>query len=264
MNFLFDYSFQAEGLVDIGIKRTSNQDEVIIIPEFGFFAVSDGMGGLVNGKETAAMIAQMMPEMIENASAELKSDVTPEYAAQILCELVCMISDNIFDTANKGGQYHFGATLSGVWLVGTHAVFVNLGDSRGYYLKKRKRAIRQITKDHSNAAIMVEQGELTALQAKRHPASSQLNRFVGMSRPALPETFIEKILPGDCLLLCSDGLHGMVEEHELRKIMIDAKSGLMVCQRMVDKANQNGGDDNISVVYIKIGRKNLRRTCRGA
>ena len=248
----FDLGFSAFALADIGVKRTSNQDEVIVCPEAGFYAVSDGMGGLANGGKTSQMIRQILPAMMDTALSDLLQDLSPEHAAGLLSVQISAISDTIYETGNKDNRFHFGATLSGVWLTGRHAVFVNLGDSRGYLLPRYKKKIRQITNDHSITALMIEQGEITKEEARHHPARSSITRFAGMTAPATPDVFIREVKPGDRILLCSDGLHGMVDDAALPSIMRSSKNPARVCERLVARANANGGKDNISVVFIRI------------
>jgi PPM family protein phosphatase len=248
---LFQYGFRDFALVDTGKCRNTNQDEVISCPELGFFAVCDGMGGLSNGGDTSHMIATILPKLIEQAAADLANKPDSALAGDRLDEYIQMVSNNIYNTAYKG-KINFGATLSCIWLVDEYAVFANLGDSRGYLLPKYKKTLRQITQDHNVAAIMVAQGELTKEEARSHPASSRLTRFVGMPSPAIPEIFIEKVTPGDRLLLCSDGLHGMVQDINIRKILRSSRSPQTVCKRLIEAANENGGKDNISAAYIQI------------
>jgi serine/threonine protein phosphatase PrpC len=252
---LFKYAFQAAALVDIGQKRSSNQDEVITCPEQGFYAVSDGMGGLPNGGGgvTSGMIKQVLPLMMHEAVSMLEGEPAPEHAAELLKQQVQMLSDNIYDTGNSERHTYFGATLSGVWLIGRHALFVNLGDSRGYLLPRFKKNIRQVTTDHNLAAILVELGELSKEEARNHPSSSSLVQFAGMPAPAKPDVFVCEVRPGDRLLLCSDGLYGMVDDGRLPRLMRSARrSPDKVCRNLIDEANACGGRDNISAVYLKI------------
>lgn len=249
---IFDYGYRFAGLVDAGKKRAVNEDEVICCPEHGFFAVSDGMGGLTSGGKTSDMVKQVMPGLIKNAYKDLSDDPAPDHAAALLMQQVAVISDSVFETGNRDGHFCFGATICGVWLVGDKAVFVNLGDSRGYYLPRYKKTLNQITLDHNIAGILVERGELTKSEAKNHPASSRLTRFVGMETPSSAEAFIVDVQPGDRLLVCSDGLHGIAEEDRMRCLMRSSRSPKTVCRRLINEANANGGRDNISTVYIKI------------
>jgi serine/threonine protein phosphatase PrpC len=137
-----------------------------------------------------------------------------------------------------------------VWLVGEHAVFANLGDSRGYLLNFRKRRIRQVTTDHTVAQILVANGELSRKDARSHPSTSTVTRFVGMESPALPETFTVKIKHGDYILLCSDGLYNTVPDERLPTLLRSSKKIDNVVKRLVDEANLAGGRDNISAVLI--------------
>ena len=249
---LFQHRFTAAFRVDIGAKRSSNQDEIICCPEYGFFAVSDGMGGLRGGKETSAMIAQALPGMIKAAYQELKGNPLPERAAELLQEQAALISDNIYEKLNRDSDFAYGATLCGLWLVGSDAVFVNLGDSRGYLLGAGKENIRQVTKDHNVAAALVANGELSREEARGHRVSSILTRFVGMEAPALPEAFVVELAPGDRILICSDGLHGMVEDARITGLLGADDNPEQVVKLLIDEANLAGGRDNISAIYIKI------------
>jgi len=249
--------------VDIGKERSSNQDEVIVCPKAGFFAVSDGMGGLPDGGKASQIIKKTLPGRIKTASETLRENPLPEDAAKLLKEQIEGINDMVFfsgllknQSQNKGkivinGTPESGATLSGVWLTGDHAVFVNLGDSRGYLLPRNRRKIRQITQDHNVAAKLVKNGCLTKKEALSHRTSCMLTRFVG-NMPAEPDIFIRKVSPGDKILLCSDGLYGMVNEEMLPTIMRSSDNPEHVCEQLVEEANTNGGRDNISVVYIEV------------
>lgn len=254
-NDSFKYDFRAAAWVDIGRRRSSNQDEIIECPKSGFFAVSDGMGGLQDGGETSAFIKKILPDMIRNAASDIKKEHSPKKIAAVLQEQVRTLSDSIYDTGNRDGHYRFGATVSGVWLMGRYAVFVNLGDSRGYILRRYRRNVWQVTTDHNVAALLVAKGELTREEAQSHPSRNRLNRFVGMQSPALPDVFVEEVKPGDRILLCSDGLHGMIDDRKFARILRSSGNMTSVCRKLIDTANENGGHDNISVVYIRIRRK---------
>lgn len=245
----FPYGFSFAGQKDIGRSRNTNQDEIILCPDMGVFAVSDGMGGLQQGAKAAVYVQEAIPTMMPFARKDAQ---TTEEAGAAFAETVRMVSDRLFNTANTEAHIGFGATFCGVWLFQNKAIFANLGDSRGYLLPKYKKTISQVTEDHNIAAIMVKNGELSKADAAGHPASSRLTRFIGMPPPALPDYFICDIEPGDRILLCSDGLYGMVRDRELARILRSSKSPQTVCERLIRQANENGGNDNISAVYIKI------------
>ena len=248
----FDFIFRAAGMKDIGRLRESNQDEVVLCPEIGFFAVSDGMGGLSGGALASEYVGKSMPELMRIGANEFSEHKNIEEAAKAFRDTVRMMSDNLFEAGNAERRFTYGATFSGVWLLGNKAIFVNLGDSRGYLLSRFKKRPIQITEDQNIAGILVKQGELTREAAKNHPASSRLTAFVGMKPPAEPEAFIVELHPGDRILLCSDGLYGMVGEWELAQLMRASRSPERVCARLIERANENGGRDNISAAYIRI------------
>lgn len=249
----FQYDYAAAGMADIGKTRSSNQDEIVLLPEQGFFAVSDGMGGLSNGAEAAKYVHNALPLLIEAGAEDYGQSPESDFAEYLLLSTAQMLSDRLFEKVNSPKQIRFGATLAGVWLLENKAYFVCLGDSRGYLLPKYKKSIVQITQDMNVAGILVQNGELTKEEARTHPASSRLTAYVGMPAPATPEVFVEEVRPGDRILLCSDGLYGLVEEKELARLMRSSRSPERICRRLIDRANENGGTDNISAVYIRIG-----------
>ena len=256
----FDYGFSVGTLVNIGKKRSSNQDEVIACHESGFYAVSDGMGGLPKGGQTSAYIKKVLPERIEGALEQLSECPSADYAADLLTKQIVEINETVYKSENLGNwSEKAGATLSGVWLTGNHAIFVNLGDSRGYILPQHRKKIRQITNDHNMAALLVRTGNITKEEARFHWTSSMLTGFIGKTPPVLPDYYIREVHPGDQILLCSDGLSGMVSDTVLPSIMRSSANPDCVCERLVETANENGGRDNISVVYIQIVKGGKRK-----
>lgn len=257
MKIPFDFEICYAGLKDVGQKREENQDEVLLCPELRFFGVSDGMGGLSDGGRTSEMISRVLPDMLKQSLTEQTEPLTAERVSELLIESVTLISNSIYETGNQGRSTAFGATLSGAMLIGTKAVFVNIGDSRGYLLRRKDGVLSRVTRDHNVAAMLVESGDLTPEQAKHHATSSRITRFMGMPAPAQPETFIETIEPGDILLFCSDGLHGMLEEDALTSILTHHSDPEQVCLRLIDAANAAGGNDNISAVYVRVKKRGL-------
>lgn len=253
MSDLFDYTIRFAGLADIGRRRKENQDQVVLAPGQSFFAVSDGMGGLEKGGVSSIWVRDAMPLLLGTYQKELEKTKNPQAAADHLKHCVTALSDQLFSQGNRRDWYRYGATLAGVLLVGKKAVFVWLGDSRGYLLPKYHRNPDQMTEDMNIAGLLVKAGEMTKEEAAGSPASSRLTAFVGMEPPAAPEVSVVEVKPGDRILLCSDGLYGMVEEREIARILRSSRNPEKVCRRLIQRANENGGRDNISAVYIKIG-----------
>lgn len=242
----FAYSLRYAGITDQGLKRSSNQDELILAPELGLFGVSDGMGGVAFGDIAAKYVSQALPLMVGNMeSAE------GEALAEGLRRTVNTVSDALYNNQNTHGT-RCGATAAAVQLSGEQAYFLWLGDSRGYLLPKYKKTLRPMTKDMNLAGLLVELGEITAEEAKTSPLSSRLTAFVGMTSPAEAAVNAVKVRPGDRLLLCSDGLYSMLEDREIARLLRSSRSPEKVCRRLVEAANAAGGRDNISAVYIRI------------
>ena len=248
----FSFAFEYAGASDTGRMRKENQDRIVLDETHGFFAVSDGMGGLRCGADAASYVCASIPRLLTICAEEGAEDEPVTDQAERLRQLVCMLSDQLYRTGNADGRFDYGATLVGVWLCQDCAAFVSLGDSRGYLLTADENELIQITQDMNIAGIMERNGQLTHSQARLSPASSQLTAFVGMAEPATPETFVRKLCPGDTLLLCSDGLHSMVPEDEISEILRADNEPQEICQALINAANAHGGRDNISCVVIKV------------
>ena len=258
----FRYEYRFAGQVDIGKSRKSNQDEVILSPERGFFAVSDGMGGLEQGGKASEYVKKALPVTIGTGEYKF-SQLNAEEVSDFLRNTVRLISDRLYEQGNAWGHIRFGATLAGVLLHDDKAIFVCLGDSRGYLLPKYKKNPVQISEDMNIAGYLVRNGEMTKEQAKNDYRSSRLTAFVGMPEPATPETYIVDVKPGDRILLCSDGLYGMVDERKMARIMRSSGNPETVCGKLIDEANKNGGRDNISAAYIYISARDAPASVGG-
>lgn len=247
----FAYSFRAAGLTDIGKRRSSNQDRVFLSPELGLFGVSDGMGGLAAGETAARYVSEAMPVMVSHAAGEPGDLKDPAMAAELLRAAADTVSDCLYESQNRDAVL-CGATEVSLWLRGDSAVYSWLGDSRAYLLPKYKKTLRPLTEDMNVAALLVREGLLKKEDAGSHPGASQLIAYVGMPAPAESAAGAVKLSRGDRLLLCSDGLYGMVEEREIARILRSSRSPETVCRRLIEAANAAGGRDNISAVYIII------------
>lgn len=258
-NSFFTFSFLAAGLTDIGAKRENNEDRIYLDPEKGFFAVSDGMGGLRHGDKASDYVKEALPGLIGTYTENLPPEMSPEEAAEALKVLIGIMSDTLFRAGNErtDGKHRFeyGATLLGVWLFGERAIYLCLGDSRGYLLKKDGERLEQVTQDMNVAALMVRNGLMTPKEAAESSVSNRLTAFVGMEAPATPESFVRMVSAGDVILLCSDGLYGMVPETEIVSLLRSGKEAEAVCRELIDTANRYGGRDNISAIVIVIGER---------
>ena len=148
--------------------------------------------------------------------------------------------------AAKAGM---GTTVVAATVIGDHLHVANVGDSRLYLINHE--AIRQITRDHSLVEEMVRLGEMDKADAKDHPDKNIITRAVGVV-PELSVDFFEvELKPGDTVLMCSDGLTNMIEDEEIKKIVLGQRDIVEKAEKLIDTANENGGKDNITVVLIE-------------
>jgi protein phosphatase len=238
---------------DRGLRREHNQDY------YGFWTpddpaecdrqgvllvVADGMGG-ARGGEVASRLAV---EALLRAYREGKGgSVLPVLAEALQTANREVHRENLKDP-NLAGM---GTTCTAAVVCGSELFVAHVGDSRAYLV--RKGSIRQLTRDHSLVAYLVEEKSLTPEEARVDPRRNLVTRSLGLSADVEVDAFAVEsgIGPGDTLLLCSDGLHGSVDDHELAR----AASGrdlAQVCQELIALANGAGGTDNITVVLARL------------
>jgi serine/threonine protein phosphatase PrpC len=221
---------------DIGRVREGNEDSYLA--EEPLFAVADGMGGHKGG-DVASQLA------LETLEAEFREG-TGGLARLIRDANVAVFDRSRSDSAVTG----MGTTLTAVVVEGTSALFAHVGDSRAYLL--RAGDLRQLTEDHTLVARMVKSGEISQAEAAVHPHRSVLTRAVGTDAEVDVDEFDVALTDGDRLLLCSDGLTGMVTEEQILAILSATPDPQDAADRLVRAANRAGGVDNITVVILDV------------
>jgi protein phosphatase len=234
------------GLTDIGKVRQENQDAFVVEPEMGLFVVSDGMGGAQGGALASKVVISVLPRIIEKKIAELKKP-TAEAVRRSMRDAIMELSRQVYEkSVNQIGLKGMGATVVLALIRGRWAHIAHLGDSRAYLL--RNGQLTRITEDHSVIAILLRRGEITPEEAKFHPAKSQLTRVVGMEGEAYPDVYTIALKKGDRLLLCTDGLTGMISDTKIETILKKHSDPKQACRSLIDAANQAGGSDNITAI----------------
>jgi len=227
------------GGTDVGHHRADNEDAYLVHPPL--FAVADGLGGHQAG-EVASSIA------IERLRAEAPGSAD----ANALARAVRAANSAVIQAATAGqGRSGMGTTLTAAMIDGTRIVLAHVGDSRAYLLNLG--TLTQLTQDHSMVADMVRSGTLTAEESRVHPSRSVITRALGSDPNLLVDSFEVEASPGDRLLLCSDGLTGMVDDRAIERILSTAPSVEEAVDRLIEAANDAGGQDNITVVVAEIG-----------
>ena len=221
-------------LTDIGLHRKTNEDTFVVQPPL--YAVCDGMGG-ANAGEVASGLAA------ETLAAEVARGTPLHVAAEAANAAVFQRAhDNVEQTG-------MGTTLTAFVLEGATARFAHIGDSRAYLL--RDGELRQVSDDHSLVGEMVRDGRLTAEEAAVHPHRSILSRALGTEPQARIDEFTEDLLPGDVLLLCSDGLSGPVAADAIR-VALTRSDPQQAAERLILEARRQGGPDNITAVVVRV------------
>jgi protein phosphatase len=236
---------------DVGQVRTGNEDSVLCEPleslrvtQRGLFCgVADGMGGHAAGEVASSIAVKVACDTFY----ETTSDADPLDVLRLAVE---QANTAVFEAgAGKTGRDHMGSTLTVAVLFNQRVVIGHVGDSRAYIVQND--TISQVSRDHSWVAEEVEAGRLTAEQARIHPRRNIVTRALGLRPEVDVEAYEAKLVPGNIVVICSDGLHGLVTDDEIvshvrRLRPVDAVDAL------VKLANDRGGPDNISVVVARV------------
>lgn len=233
------------GASDIGRLRRSNQDTFLIAEHESvtLIAVCDGMGG-ANAGEIASDMACVSLKTSFTEAGPMGSDL--ETLKSWLETAIRQANSEIYRLSLKVPAYAgMGTTLVAAIFTPTATLVANVGDSRAYLLDDTNR-LSQITDDHSLVNVLIKQGKLSPEQAKVHPQRSVLTNVLGVQEPVAID-FFPIVKPYKGLLCCSDGLHGMVADEQLERILA-TKTGLKrKVTQLIHQANANGGADNVTV-----------------
>lgn len=236
------------GNSDIGMKRKTNQDSIFFSDEMSFYLVADGMGGHSGGDIASQLCVKLMPEYIKSHSEQDLKNLLSN-AAQHVNAGIYRKSLEQQELKGMGTTLVCSIFKDGILHIG------NVGDSRCYLINEKY--IYQMTKDHSWVQEKLDMGIYNREQAKQDKQKNVLRRSVGYEERVDADIFTYKYKPHDLFLLCSDGLHGKVTDHDIvtivNKHVHDYEHvNTQVLKAMVDElialANSNGGQDNISVI----------------
>lgn len=235
------------GLTDKGRYRAENQDAFDIAASGGgtLAVVCDGMGGAAAGRLAAEMAAEKFMSFAKSAL-----DVAGERQDEdVMRQAADAANRNIYHFALDAEEYYgMGTTLVGALFRGERATLVNVGDSRAY--RVARDGIVQLTKDHSLVQQMVDRGELTKDQARRHPRRNIITRAVGSEAFVTSDVFTVPVREGDVFLLCTDGLTNAVEDAELHRLVMAAGDPESACRALVEKAIELNTRDNVTAVIL--------------
>ena len=279
-----DVGKQREQNEDSVYKRVESSDE----GNRGLFIVADGMGGYKAGEVASKLAVETIAKAIdvffkpltEQPTIQLeKSAIDPDQTIKLSAkakngsgqktqklddtQLVVSVEDMLtsaIQQANKAIMHYgeqkpsargLGSTVTAALVRNDHAYIANVGDSRTYLL--RENILKPITRDHSLVARLVESKQIEPEDVYTHPQRNLIYRSLGAGNKNIEvDVFHEILRPGDKLLLCSDGLWEMVHQQDLLQALNAHESPQAICNRLIDEANENGGEDNISAVIVQV------------
>jgi serine/threonine protein phosphatase PrpC len=241
--------WRAAGASDVGRVRTGNEDAFLMDEERGVFLVADGMGGHAAGEIASAIATKAVGgTLLEGVDRGLAADDLALSMVESFRAADRAIAEHVATHPETLGM---GTTVTAMVLCrdGTYRMG-HIGDSRAYLMREGQMA--QLSRDHTWVQREVDEGRLTPSAARKHRYSHILTRALGAQPSDDPELSGGELCPGDRLLLCSDGLTGMVTDRALGRILKDGGTPEERVQLMIDTANRRGGRDNITAVIIDI------------
>jgi protein phosphatase len=249
---------EAFGRTDVGRRRKINEDSYLVSPESKLYAVCDGMGGHNAGEVASKMAIETIEAFIQKSAAE-PQDITWPYGLDAnlsfegnrLKTAIRLANAKVFQAAdNREELTGMGTTVVALVLSGQAMTIASAGDSRCYLV--RGGELKQLTRDDSWVSAALGEGILNSDDVEHHPLRNVITKAVG-ARDTIDLDVVEHDLqPGDVVMLCSDGLHGMVHDQEIGKILGSGDLKLEAASaKLIEAANEAGGRDNVTVVLLR-------------
>ena len=233
---------------DIGLQRESNQDSYAAgeLPgSVAWAVVCDGMGGAAGGNYASSTAVKVISERI---TSSYRAGMSASSIRNMLTSAIAAANISVYDMSKADPELTGMGTTVVVAIVVDNNVFIaHAGDSRAYILSNG--SLNQLTKDHSIVQEMIDHGTLPPDEAKVHPRKNIITRALGVDYELRIDFDIADIGENDVLILCTDGLTNFVEPQEIYELTDDGKF-YEYAERLVDRANSNGGGDNITVVTV--------------
>jgi len=235
------------GLSDVGRCREVNQDTFVVDEAMELYAVADGMGGHAAGEVASDLAIHAVAHSLRGQQSE-GSSWSPEQAGELLEQALREGNRKIVESVQSRSEWSgMGTTLVAMVRIETEVVIAHVGDSRAYRL--RGEQFSQLTSDHSLVNEQVKAGILTPEQAQRSPYRNIVTRALGNQQDVEVDVIRAPVEVGDIFVLCSDGLSGMLSDDQIRDVVAtDGTTPQIACRKLVDMANENGGEDNITVI----------------
>lgn len=247
----------AYGMTDVGLQRDHNEDSYAVLSEYGLFIVADGMGGHRAGDVASRIATDSISEFFRSTASDdatwpIAFDANLTEDENRLLSGILIANRRIFERSIRSRECAgMGTTVVGaVFSKRRNRLYVgHVGDSRAYRI--RSNTIQQLTRDHSliNDYLMA-MPEMTEEQRAELP-KNVITRALGMHDNVNVDLMSDEPRIGDVYLLCSDGLSGMITDDQIRDTVVSSRDTIEMCRRLIAQANENGGDDNITVLVVR-------------
>ena len=244
------------GDTHVGQKRDTNQDALLLLPEEGLFVVADGMGGHLSGEVASGLAVETMKDFFidsgedEEITWPFRTDGDHGHDANRLIVSVKLANLRVFETSQSGRQYKgMGTTVVSAYWGDEELYIAHVGDSRAYRL--RGGSLEQITEDHSLLNDFKKNIRMSQEDEDRFPYKNIIVRALGMKDSVEVDVRKTRPLPGDVILMCSDGLNGELDDGIIRRVLIEEQNLTRACSRLIRMANDSGGKDNVTVVALR-------------
>ena len=248
----------ATGETNVGMKRAVNEDAFTLLDEDALYVVADGMGGHASGEVASKMAIDTLREFFRATSADpeatwpYKMDKARGYEENRLITSIKLSNLRIFENAQRDAKLRgMGTTLVAMLVVDDGVLIAHVGDSRAYRVRDGK--LTQLTEDHSLLNDYIKMKRLSEEEIANFPHKNVIVRALGMKETVKVDTQLDRPQLGDIYILCSDGLCGPASDEEIHEIVLaEGKDLKVAAAKLIERANDNGGPDNITVVLAKV------------
>ena len=232
-------------ITECGPVRRRNEDWLCVCPDLGLFAVADGMGGHQAGDVASRMALEVLEQYLREHRFAIKS------GRERLDRAIRQANDAIYLAARKNPRRQgMGTTLTACIVEGENIIVGNVGDSRALLLRSGK--INKLTVDHSLVQELIDGGSISEKEAMQHPRRNVLTRALGINTRLATDIYEYKLVLGDRLLLCTDGLSGFVSEQRICELMLQSLSPEEGVHLLLKEAIACGSNDNITIIFLAV------------
>jgi serine/threonine protein phosphatase PrpC len=240
------FRIACSGKSDIGLRRSNNEDALVIDPDRGFLAVADGMGGAASGEVASQIFVDTTREVF--AAYEAQSD---QVVSALVQKSFLLANARIFNLAKENADRQgMGCTAELLAFYDRTYMLGHVGDSRTYLF--RDGILRQMTKDHSLVQDEIDQGLISPEEARSHAHRHVIVRAVGVHEELAVDLIKGQSRPGDLFLLCSDGLSDMIEDYQIQELLSLSVNVNEKAERLIEAAKAAGGHDNVTVALCEV------------